>query len=477
MLVPSRIPLSLRLPIFAAGLMILLGIVASQMVLTTLSRVQDARLRELADLHVESLSVALGPLVLREDIWGVYDTLRRASGEAEGQRMVFTAVSGPDRRIIAATDPRRAPLDAPLPAEYDRAQTAENLSVSGEAPLLVLTAPLVHEGRVLGDIFTELDVTDLIEQRRVARRFLLVGNALATAVLALFGYVAMRRMLRPIDRLAQRMRDTAKAPEPFADSDMPRGDTELSRLMKTYNALAAAVTANADTERRLAERERFVSLGRLSSSLAHEINNPLGGLLNATDTIRKYADRPEVVRQSASLLTRGLEHMRDVVRATLDQNRLDRSGAPLTREDFDDLQLLVGPEIKSRRQSLDWTVEADDSTMTGLASAPIRQIALNLLLNATSAAGVGGKVGLRLEKRPGGMALEIRDSGAGLSPDARMRLLSSDPVQPGGGVGLRLVHDLVEELDGTLDVARKDAMTIITVRLPVPALQEVVAAC
>lgn len=462
----ARIPLSLRLPIFAAGLMILLGIVASQLVLTTLSRVQDERLRELADLHVESLSVALGPLVLREDIWGVYDTLQRASGENLDRRMVFTAVSGNDARVIAATDPQRAPLDGPLPAEFDHAQSPAALSISGDGPVLVLTAPLVYEGRVLGDIFTEFNVADLISQRRIAGRFLLAGNALATAVLAVFGYVAMRRMLRPIARLAQRMRDTAQAPEPFPATDIPPGDTELTRLMQTYNAMAEAVNSKAATERRLAERERFVSLGRLSSSLAHEINNPLGGLLNATDTIREYADRPEVVRESAGLLTRGLEHLRDVVRATLDHNRLDRSGAPLSRDDFDDLQLLAGPETKRHQQSLDWEVDARESTMARFASAPIRQIALNLLLNASAAAGAGGKVGLRLADVPSGLKLEIRDNGAGLSPDARSRLLSSDPVQPGGGVGLRLVHDLVAELGGSLETGRAEGMTTITVTLP-----------
>ncbi len=69
MAVLARIPLSLRVPLFAAVLMILVGVLASRQVLATLSRVQDARLREIAELHVESLSVALGPHVLREDIW------------------------------------------------------------------------------------------------------------------------------------------------------------------------------------------------------------------------------------------------------------------------------------------------------------------------------------------------------------------------------------------------------------------------
>lgn len=462
----GKIPLSLRLPIFAASLMILLGIVASQQVLSTLSRLQDARLREIAELHVESLSVALGPLVLRQDIWGVYDTLLRASGENNNQRMVFTAVTDNDHRVIAATDPRRAPLDEPLPVGFELAQSPSNLRILGDRPLLVLTAPLDYEGREMGDIFTELDVTDLIAQRTLAGRYLLAGNALATAVLALLGYVAIRRMLRPVARLSQRMQDTAHSPEPFTVAEIPRGDTELTRLMQTYNAMAAAVNSKAETERRLAERERFVSLGRLSSSLAHEINNPLGGLLNATDTILEYADRPEIVRQSAGLLNRGLEHLRDVARATLDHNRLDRAGAPMSRDDLDDLKLLIGPEIKRHQQLLDWEVDVADASLSRFTSSPVRQIALNLLLNASTAAGVGGRVGLLVSDGQGALTLEIRDNGPGLSQDARSRLLSSEPVQPGSGVGLRLVRDLVSELGGSLRAERQDAMTAISISLP-----------
>ena len=120
------------------------------------------------------------------------------------------------------------------------------------------------------------------------------------------------------------------------NSDIPRGDPELSRLISTYNRMTTAVESRAEAERRLAERERFVSLGRLSSSLAHEVNNPLGGLLNAADTILSYSDRPEVVRQSAELMQRGLSHLRDVTRAILDENRLGRVGQSLRPEDLED---------------------------------------------------------------------------------------------------------------------------------------------
>ena len=70
----SHMPLSLRVPVLAAGLMVLVGLVASQQVLAALGTVQDARLRELARLHIDGLSVALGPFVLRKDVWEVFDT-------------------------------------------------------------------------------------------------------------------------------------------------------------------------------------------------------------------------------------------------------------------------------------------------------------------------------------------------------------------------------------------------------------------
>ena len=77
------------------------------------------------------------------------------------------------------------------------------------------------------------------------------------------------------------------------------------------------------------------------------MNNPLGGLLNAADTIRTYSDRPEVVRQSAELMLRGLSHLRDVTRAILDENRLDRIGQALRREDLEDLRGLLRLSVKS----------------------------------------------------------------------------------------------------------------------------------
>jgi len=465
-----RFPLSLQVPLITAALMLLVGFFASQQVLSTLGKVQNARIKELAQLQIEALSVALGPEVLRKDVWEIYDTLDRATSETEVRRLTFTAVADQNGRVLAATNPMRAPLDSALDLISAGAQNLENLSASGKGNHIRLLSDLVYQNRVVGQILIEMDVSDLRAERGQTVRLSLLVNALVTGVLALLGYLVMRRGLAPITEVMQRMRDTYEALVPIPEADFTKGNAEMMRLMHSYNAMANAVAAKSDADRRLAEREQFVSLGRLSSSLAHEINNPLGGLLNAADTLREYAARPEVVRHSADLLIRGLGHMRDVVRATL-----DRAGLPLSPEDFDDLRLLARPEASRQSQSLDWKIDADPAALAGFSAAPVRQIALNLLLNAMEATGKDGQVGLSVSANEARLCLEVSDTGAGLSVSACARLLGSGPVKPGGGVGLRLVRDLVTELKGYVRLNRNEGVTHIFIELPRP--QKEAATC
>ena len=458
-------PLSLRVPVLAAGMMVLVGLVASQQVLQALGTVQDARLRELARLHIDGLSVALGPFVLRKDVWEVFDTLDRASQAMDGQRLILTVVSDDTGRVLAASDPLRAPVDSAMADLVVGAGSLDTVSALGSDPIVRVLAPLAYQGRIIGQVLTELDVTDLVAERRRALWILLAGNAVAIGLLSIGGYVLMRRMLRPITLLAAQMARATGTPEAMPGDMVPKGDSELARLLQTYNSMSSAIEAKAEAERRLAERERFVSLGRLSSSLAHEINNPLGGLLNATDTILTYADRPEVVRTSAGLIDRGLRHLRDVARATLDQNRQDRLGAPLTREDFDDLHVLFEPEAHRRGLQLDWTINA--GRLPVLDSAPVRQIALNLLLNAAAVGQSGGKVSFVADATETSLCLTFENTGPGLPETALRRLLTSEPMPPGGGVGLRLVRDLVAGMKGQIEHRRATDTTVLTVTLPV----------
>jgi signal transduction histidine kinase len=459
----QRIPVSLRVPALAALLMIVLGLLASQQVLTSLSRLQDDRVRETALQHISGLSVALGPQVLRKDIWEVFDTLDRARTAHDGRRLAMTIVADTSGRILASTDPRRAAVDGRIDDFIQGAVAAEEVSITG-VPILRVLAPLTYQGRPIGEILAEMDVSDLLAQRREASLYLLLGNGFATLLLSLAGYFLTARILHPLDVLSHAMNSGTGTLRPIPEAQIPRSDPEFSRLFLTFNAMADAVEARSEAERRLADRERFVSLGRLSSSLAHEINNPLGGLLNATDTLTKFSDRPEVVRQTADLLQRGLGHLRDVSRAILEENRLDRTGVPLHAEDFEDLKLLFEPEAHRNGQAMEWDIPAE--AFVGPPAAPVRQVALNLLLNASAAAGPAGKLGVTVQAGSQHFALTVQDNGPGLSEADLERLTTEKPLPPGGGVGLRIVHDIVAALSGQIRHERTGGVTKITVELP-----------
>ncbi|MBI1219396.1 MAG: HAMP domain-containing protein [Rhodobacteraceae bacterium] len=447
--------------------MILFGIFASQQVLSALTRLQEQKLRELAQVQLDGLEVATLPSILHQDVWEVYDTLDRAARASKGMRATLLVVGDAQGKVLAASDPRRAPVGEPMAQFTSNATPVKDLRLPSGADFIRVVAPVKYHDETIGTIAAEMDVRDLARERRQAGAYLLLANAAATLVLAVGGAFLMGRTLRPLATLAHHMGESGGTPQPIPDGLIPPGKTEVSRLMHNYNAMVGAVQARGEAERRLAARERFVSLGRLSSSLAHEINNPLGGLLNAVDTIQRFSDRPEAVRESADLLDRGLRHLRDVARATLDLHRTDMADTPLTARDFDDLRLLFAPEVARFSQNLTWQITAAEGDLESLPAAPVRQIALNLLLNAAAAAGPGGGVQFRTASDGQDVRLSVSDTGPGLPPEARARIFEDGPAEPGGGVGLRLVRDLARGLGGMIAHDRNGGETVLTVTLPI----------
>src|SRR6516165_4865489 len=95
-------------------------------------------------------------------------------------------------------------------------------------------------------------------------------------------------------------------------------------------------------------------LGRLASGMAHEVNNPLGGMLNAIDTIQAHGKDPAVLQTSLDFLRRGLASIRNVARAALVTYKGGSDTELLTQGDLDDLPFLVQHETGARRLRLDW---------------------------------------------------------------------------------------------------------------------------
>ncbi|MEH7839992.1 HAMP domain-containing sensor histidine kinase [Rhizobium laguerreae] len=450
-------PMTLRVPLLVAALMVVVSAVISERVLDRLHGMQEQQLDSLVTTYFDGLTTALMPAVLRQDIWETYDVLDRTHPVSNAVSPVETIVTGRDGTVLASTDPRRVPALSALPIEYQNAISRETSSIDWEGSRGFGYRPLRYQGKIVGAISASFDIAHFVQERREIIWTLLATNGVLALFFAAAGYALTRRMVKPVTTLAQRMKaGAAGLPSPFSPDEFPRRG-ELAELFHGFNALIAAEREKRDLLQRLAEEEKLASLGRLASSMAHEINNPLGGLFNSIDTLRRHGANEGVRETTLSLLERGLGGIRDVVRATLAAYRPDRAGRPLLVQDLDDVRILAGPAIDEKGQTLDWSVEAPASEPLPVPGHEIRQALLNLVLNASAAAGRGGRVAveIRHDRKTDELSISVNDTGPGFDHEASRVLTAPGAPQPsGGGLGLWMVRRMVDAAGGRVEVGR-----------------------
>lgn len=469
---PPAWPLVLKVPMLAALLMIGVAAVVTHVVLQRLAVIQEENLQELTESYLDGLATALMPNVQRRDIWETFDILDRARDRYTGVNARFTVATIEDGTILASSDPMQFQTGAPLPVELAERFAAEQFLVLDEAEGLAwVRRDLRQEGIELGSIFAEIDIGELLRIRQDVLLTLILANGALTLGFAALGYFAVRRMVGPIALLTahvDQLRDGGVLPIPHRHVD-DQG-TEFGRLFASFNEMAAASRERQALASRLADEERVAQLGKLASGMAHEVNNPLGGMLNLVDTLRKHGHDTSVRQRSLDLLERGLVGIRNLVRATLAIYKDDAAPGGLERGALDDLKFLVQHEVDRRRIDLVWRNELPD----GLAinGAAVRQIALNLLLNACAASPPNGRTEFAAMLDARRLRITVQDQGPGLpvsvSECYRQPTLSDRAPSEAVGLGVWTVCLLVARLGGRIDAAAaRPSGTIVTVTLPI----------
>jgi signal transduction histidine kinase len=400
----------------------------------------------------------------------VFDTLDRARSEDAGLDPLNTVVLNASDRVIAASDPKSFPTSQPIAPDLlrdlDRYGTLAINEAKQTARLLYAVSA---QGQHVGNIYTELDISALLAERQTVLWQLILTNAALTLSLMIIGYWAVRRMVQPVRTLGAYLdRGSDGAMEIIPDWQLRSATGEFNRLFRRYNAMARAANERLHLAERLAEEERLASLGRLASGMAHEINNPLGGLFNALDALKRYGERESVRASSIGFLERGLMGIRKVVRATLMTYRKPDERRRLNFEDIDDLRFLIEPSIRQKALCLDWRNGLEHDLP--VPAAAVRDAALNLLLNACAASPEGATVIFSAERVGFRLEITIGDRGGGL-PDVHRRFLEQSgagegPLRISAGLGLWMVRRLLDETGASVSVDAGPAGTTIRLSFP-----------
>ena len=470
-------PLVIKVPVLVAGLMVTIAVLTSQVVLWRFAQDQESNLRLLTSAYLDGLSAAVLPPLVRRDTREVFDALDRArGGRYAGFEPRFAILELPNGTILASSDPRRFPVQSVVPDELHRRFAAgDGLAIDPGTGRAWLARTLLIEGLPAGRLFTEVDIADSLRVRREILLTLVLVNGCLTLAFALGGYFVLKRMLQPLSVLTGYVEQIREGRvEPIPAGYRSRVASEFTQLFDRFNAMARAVSERQTLAAHLAEQEKSAMLGRLASGMAHEVNNPLAGMLNAIDTIQAYGHEPAVLQTSLDFLKRGLAGIRNVVRATLVTYKGRSETGVLTAIDLDDLRFLVQHETGARHLHLEWDNRiAEPLSIDGPA---VRQITLNLLLNACAASPDGGLVGVAVSHCAGKRRIAVADRGPGL-PEDMAALLHQDapapaPSSESKGLGLWTTGHLVRRLGGHVDVEYPGVGTRVVVTLSVGLREE-----
>jgi two-component system, OmpR family, sensor kinase len=183
--------------------------------------------------------------------------------------------------------------------------------------------------------------------------------------------------------------------------------------------------------------------------------------------LRRHGDDAKVREPTLDLLERGLSHIRKVVGSTLVTYRRGGANNSLRSVDIDDLRLLIEPEASRKGLQIDWI--NDLRGVSSVAVESVRQVVLNLLINACAATPVGGTIHLRACATETALTIEVGDQGPGLPDDLAKYLVghSDEARGTGRGLGLWIVRRLVADEDGEIRAIQENGLsTLIRVTWP-----------
>lgn len=230
----------------------------------------------------------------------------------------------------------------------------------------------------------------------------------------------------------------------------------LSRAESHARALEENARALLRAEETIRRSERLRGLGELAAGMAHEIRNPLGGIRGAGEVLRRSDTPPDVREEFGALLESEIARLDAVVGNFLEfaRPRPAEVADVGVREAVDALMLLLRPEAAKRQVELSNAVapEVHVHADAGL----LRQILLNLVLNAIQIQKGGGRVEISAAESGGSVSVDVTDTGPGVPPQVRDRIF--DPYvtarEDGSGLGLAVAVRLATSMDGTLCLLR-----------------------
>ena len=288
----------------------------------------------------------------------------------------------------------------------------------------------------------------------------LAGMALATVL----GCFLAGKIIHPVHRLIQASQQVTEGS--LTPDIGPVSSGEMAVLQNTFKEMVAAMgRRRAESQDRLVLSERQASVGRLAAGVAHEINNPLTGVLTYTHMLLRRKDLNEEIRADLQTIVEATERVRKIVKGLLDfsrQTKLDREQVDVNRLISSTIALM---ENQALVKGISMVFKPGEGLhLVNMDRNQFQSVLLNVLINALDATNPGDSITLSTANSPvkndvdqEGIEISIADTGCGIPPEHLNKLFdpffTTKEVGHGTGLGLSVTLGIVQRHGGTIRVA------------------------
>jgi len=427
--------------------------------------------RVIADTVVEPM--------LHDDVWRSFEIIntpfRVPEYQAPDQGAEYILILDTANKVYVATQPGRFPiLSDPttieprfteiLKALPDLQDSHPTVVEPNKSEDLFLLIPIQSDGFRIGTLVMSYPKSPFTSRSYSLTKDAILMTLLVLIVLLPLGMYWGRKMAAPLLQLSDAMSNVAPdLPESGAIMLEESGD-EIGQLGKSFKGMLAELKEKEYLQQQIIASDRLAAIGRLAAGVAHEINNPLGGMLNAISTYKRHGAQDPLILKTLSILERGLIQIKETVAALLVEAK--SKARPFDQNDVEDICTLIEPDVQAKH--INFALEIEIAGIQSIPSTLARQVIINLLLNAVHATQERGYVRLYIYRNDSNLIIDVSNNGSYI-PKEKIPFLFEPFTslnESGSGLGLWVIYQIVQQLGGSIAVQSEPDKTQFTVQLP-----------
>jgi signal transduction histidine kinase len=358
-----------------------------------------------------------------------------------------------DGRVVASTAADSAPTHAAAlqaVAAYRQRGGEDALVVPLDCGAPCVVAVRAVDGRPGYTVALLAETTELAAATRAVARTILLAAALSGIVLVLVSQAVVRRVTAPLDRLVSFVRQ-------LSPNNRGRraevGRNEVGALALAFNDMLERLEQAQDA---LVRTEKLALAGQIAARVAHDIRNPLSSIKMETQLVRARTDLDPEAQESLSAVLHDIDQVESVIRDLLELARPGelRLQPESVNDVVADALTQLGPQFRHRKISVDAQFGRDLPAAL-LDRNRLKQVFLNVLVNASEAMPTGGRISITTQRAESELVVEICDDGVGVDPATLSRVFDPFVSTKPDGVGLGLVNakSVVELHGGRIQLA------------------------